>query len=171
MTYYEYLQQYVFQPAGMHHTLAFRPDSLITNKASGYTTFWGDQSYLSRNDYYLAKASPAGSHYATAHDLWRFSQALANDQLLRRDTRELMQSPKVKGYNTHLGYGIDIDQRHRELILGHSGGWFGVRTEWMFFPASDYTIIVLSNIDDDGKSGASRVIDDFRSIVAGAKKE
>lgn len=168
-TYYDYLQEQVFGPAGMKSSLAMRPDSVMANKASGYTRLWGDQAYLSRNDYYLAKASPAGSHYATAYDLWLFSKALQNDELLSKETRELMQTPKVKGYNTHLGYGIDIDQRYSELILGHSGGWFGVRTEWMCFPESGYSIVVLSNIDDDGKTGASRVIEDLKTIIAGQK--
>jgi hypothetical protein len=30
-----------------------------------------------------------------------------------------MFKPKVKGYNTSLGYGIDIDQRYNQMVLGN----------------------------------------------------
>lgn len=170
LNYYDYLAQNIFDKAGMPNSLALPIDSIITNKANGYTCLWGDQNYLSRNDYYISKASPAGGHYATVDDLYAFAKALRNGTLLKAATQELLISPKVKGYNTHLGYGIDVDQRYNERIIGHSGGWYGVRTELMDFLSSEYTIIVLSNFDDDGESGASRVIEDLKSLIAGRRK-
>lgn len=74
-----------------------------------------------------------------------------------------MLEPKVKGYNTHLGYGIDIDKRYEETIIGHSGGWYGVRTEWMDFLGSNYTVIVLSNLDNEGKEKVSEF---FKSEIS-----
>ncbi|MEM9261171.1 MAG: serine hydrolase domain-containing protein, partial [Bacteroidota bacterium] len=170
MDYYEYIEKHVFEQAGMTNSLAIPVDSLVTNKANGYTCLWGDQDYLSRNDYYISKASPAGGHYATAADLLAFMQALRNGRLLKPATQRLLTTPQIKGYNTHLGYGIDVDRRYQERIVGHSGGWFGVRTEVMDFLASGYLVVVLSNLDDDGESGASRVIDDLKRIIAGSKR-
>lgn len=165
--YYDYVEENIFKIANMNNSLAIETDSIVVNKASGYTSFWGDNDYYTRNDYYTSKASPAGSHYSTVSDLFNFSKALRNHTLLQEKTTDLMTSLKVKGFNTHLGYGIDIDKRYDEIVLGHSGGWFGVRCEWMDFMASDYTIIVLSNQDGDDKSGASKVIEDLKVIVAG----
>lgn len=170
LNYYDYIDKNIFKKAGMHHTHAFPVDSIVMNKANGYTQIWGDQAYLSRNDYYISKASPAGGHYSTAKDLFLFSKAMRDGTLLEEESLLKLVNPKVKGYNTHLGYGIDIDQRYEERIIGHSGGWFGVRTELMDFLASDYTVVVLSNIDDDGKSGASKVIEDLKEIIAGKRK-
>ncbi|MEL7223028.1 MAG: serine hydrolase domain-containing protein, partial [Bacteroidota bacterium] len=127
MDYYHYIDNHVFQQAGMQHSLAIPTDSIVPKKASGYTSFWGDQDYFSRNDFYNSKASPAGSHYSTTHDLFLFSKALRNGGLISAKTYHLLTTPQTKGYNTHIGYGIDIDQRYNERVIGHSGGWFGIR--------------------------------------------
>ena len=71
--------------------------------------------------------------------------------------------PSNHSDNTHLGYGIDIDQRYEETIIGHSGGWYGIRCEWMDFRDSNYTVIILSNFDNDGQQDVS---DFFKSKIS-----
>ncbi|MGB5553239.1 MAG: serine hydrolase, partial [Flavobacteriaceae bacterium] len=114
---------------------------------------------------------PAGFHYSTIEDLFKFSKALRNYKLLKKETTELMFKPKVKGYNTNLGYGIDIDLRYNQTIQGHSGGWYGVHNELMDFMTDNYTVILLSNIDDNGKTGASMVADFFKELIADKQPE
>ena len=169
MTYYEYMKNNVFEKAGMRNTLAMPVDSLIESKANGYTSLWGNQSYYSRNDYHISKASPSSSHYSTVYDVYLFSKAIRNGTLINQESKELLYTPKKRGYNTFVSYGMDIDQRYDEQITGHSGGWFGVRTELMDFSTSKHTVVVLSNKDDDGNSGASKVIEDIKEIIAGVR--
>ncbi|HAJ82160.1 MAG TPA: serine hydrolase, partial [Zunongwangia profunda] len=164
--YYDYIQRHILEPSGMTKTSAIQVDSIIKNKASGYTSEFGKSENLKRNDYYLTKASPAGFYYSTIEDLFKFSKALRNYQLLNKATTNLMLQPKVKGYNTHLGYGIDIDNRYNQTIIGHSGGWYGIHCELMDFLDDHYTIVILSNIDDGGKAGASKVADYFKILLA-----
>lgn len=166
MPYYDYLRKHVFEPAQMVNTSELEIDSIVKNVARGYTSNFGKLTELKRNDYFLSKASPGGFHYSTAKDIFNFSKALFGHKLLSKKTTELMIQPKLKGYNTHIGYGIDVDQRYDQVILGHSGGWYGVRCELMHFVDDDLTVVVLSNIDDDGKSGASKVIDFFKELIA-----
>ncbi|MEO1518686.1 MAG: serine hydrolase domain-containing protein [Bacteroidota bacterium] len=167
---YDYLDQHIFQRVGMTQTFAAGPDSIFQNKASGYTSLWGKNSHLSRNDPQLSKASPAKSFYASTEDLFRFSKALRSHQLLSKEMTEAMLRPQAKGHNTHLGYGVKIDQRCDQRILGLSGSWFGVRSEWMEFLASGHTLIILSNKDDNGRSGASKLIEDMRDLLGGPQK-
>ncbi|WP_245574867.1 serine hydrolase domain-containing protein [Aequorivita capsosiphonis] len=169
--YYDYLKDYIFKPAGMAHTKALKVDSIVKNKASGYTSMFGESKVLKKNDYYLTKASPAGFHYSTLNDLFNFSKALRHYKLLRKETTELMFAPKVKGYNTHLGYGIDVDQRYNQTILGHSGGWYGIHTELMDFMDDHYSVVILSNIDEGGQTGATKVADFFKELIADKKSE
>ncbi|MGS0527660.1 hypothetical protein ACU8V7_23225 [Zobellia nedashkovskayae] len=82
-----------------------------------------------------------------------------------------MYEPKVKGYNTNLGYGMDIDLRYNQTIQGHSGGWYGVRGELMDFMKDNYTVVILSNIDDNGKTGASAVTNFFKELIAEKQTE
>lgn len=86
--------------------------------------------------------------------------------MLNEKTTGLMLEPKVKGYNTHLGYGIDIDNRYNQTIIGHSGGWYGIHCELMDFMDNNYTVVILSNVDDGGKTGASKVADYFKNLIA-----
>ena len=90
---------------------------------------------------------------------------------MREETAELMFEPKVKGYYTNLGYGIDIDLRYNQTIQGHSGGWYGINCELMDFMEDHYTVVILSNRDGGGKSGASKVADFFRVLIADKKLE
>ncbi|MCX2681715.1 serine hydrolase [Galbibacter sp. EGI 63066] len=168
-SYYEYVDEHIFKPANMTNTVALEVDSIVKNKASGYTSTFGESKTLRKNEYYLMKTMPAGFHYSTLEDLFNFSKALRHYQLLNKKTTELMFKPKVKGYNTHLGYGIDVDNRYNQTILGHSGGWYGIHTELMDFMDDDYTIVILSNIDDGGKKGASIVADFFKELIADKK--
>ncbi len=80
-----------------------------------------------------------------------------------------MFKPKVKGYNTYLGYRIGVDQRYLQTILGHSGGRYGIHCELMNFVADNYTVVILSNIEDGGKKGASKVADFFKKLIAEKK--
>ncbi len=151
----------------MLSTSEIQVDSIIKNKASGYTSGFGQNKTLKKNEYYLTKASPAGFYYSTVEDLFKFSKALRSYKLLNKKTTDLMLMPKVKGYNTHLGYGIDIDNRYNQTIIGHSGGWYGIHGELMDFMDDNYTVVILSNIDDGGKTGASIVADFFKNLLAG----
>lgn len=169
--YYNYVKENIFRPAEMTNTSELEIDSVVQNKASGYTTFFGESKTPKKNEYYLTKASPAGFHYSTIEDLFKFSKALRNGTLLKKTTVELMFEPKVKGYNTNLGYGIDIDLRYNQPIQGHSGGWFGVRGELMDFMKDNYTVVILSNMDDDGKTGASGVANFFKELIADKQAE
>ncbi|MDO6517803.1 serine hydrolase domain-containing protein [Zobellia uliginosa] len=169
--YYDYLKSNIFARAEMKNTTELEIDSIVKNKASGYTTLFGEIDYAKKNDYYLSKASPAGFHYSTVEDLFKFSRALRNGTLLQKETAELMFTPKVKGYSTNIGYGIDVDMRYNQIIQGHSGGWYGVRGELMDFMKDHYTVVILSNMDDNGKTGASMVADFFKMLIAGKQKE
>ncbi len=163
--YYDYIRDNILEPSHMMETAEIQVDSIVKNKASGYTSQFGQNEHLKKNEYYLTKASPAGFYYSTVEDLFKFSKALRNHKLLKKETTDLMLEPKVKGYNTHLGYGIDIDNRYNQTIIGHSGGWFGIHCELMDFMDDNYTIVILSNIDDGGKKGASEVADFFKNII------
>ncbi len=165
-SYYNYVREHILNKAQMFETTELEIDSIVKNKASGYTSMFGENKFLKKNDYYLTKASPAGFYYSTARDLFNFSKALRNFKFLKKETTEMMLEPKVKGYNTQLGYGIDIDNRYNQTIIGQSGGWYGIHCELMDFMDDNYTVIILSNIDDGGETGASKVSDYFKNLLA-----
>ena len=121
--YHQNMIENVFKPVGMDNTLALPIDSVIKNKASGYTSYFGKADYLSKNDSFLSKANPAGFYYSTVDDLLKFFTALRSYNLISKDLTSKMMSPLVKGYYTDYGYGISVDKRFNQTIVGHTGGW------------------------------------------------
>jgi len=59
-SYYDYLKDNIFKPTKMFNTTELEIDSIVSNKASGYTSMFGENKTLKKNDYYLTKASPGG---------------------------------------------------------------------------------------------------------------
>ena len=170
-SYYDYVKKHILQPALMLETTELEIDSIVKNKANGYTSMFGENEILKKNDYYLTKASPAGFYYSTTKDLFNFSKALRGFQLLKKETTKMMFAPKVKGYNTQLGYGVDVDNRYKKTIIGQSGGWYGIHCQLLDFVEDNYTVIILSNIDDGGEKGATKVTDFFKGLLAGKTVE
>ncbi len=169
--YYDYLKENIFKKAKMVNTAAYDVDAIIENKANGYTFAGNTTKPLKNNIFYLSKASPGGFHYSTVEDLFNFNKALFSFKLINEKTVAIMTKPWVKGYNTHLGYGIDVDKRYNKTILGHSGGWYGISGEIIYIPEADYTITILSNVDSNMDTGKSMVSDFFKVLLAGNIQE
>jgi len=83
--YYGYVARHIYRPAGMTRTAAYRPDSLPSNAAIGYTR--GGEAApaagpLGPNTAQLpGRGSAAGGGYSTAGDLARFLQALREGKI------------------------------------------------------------------------------------------
>jgi len=164
--YHSYMKNQVFKSAGMNNTIAIPIDSIVQNKASGYTSYFGESDHLSKNDSYLGYANPAGFYYATAEDLYRFFRALKNYRLISESLTKQMMSPLVNGYYTNYGFGISVDKRWEQTIFGHSGGWFGVQCELMYFERDEITAVLLSNIDTAEGKGMNYLSNYLKHILA-----
>jgi CubicO group peptidase (beta-lactamase class C family) len=83
-SYYDYVREHVYRPAGMTHTAHFPVDSLPADAAIGYTRRGpdGDSDALQRNSALLpGRGSSAGGGYSTAADLLAFVQALRDRKI------------------------------------------------------------------------------------------
>ncbi|MFD2100025.1 serine hydrolase domain-containing protein [Flagellimonas iocasae] len=164
--FHKYMNENVFKPAEMYNTFALPIDSIIKNKASGYTSYFGEINHLSKNDSFLSKANPAGFYYTTAENLLKFFNTLKKYQLISKDLTSKMMSPLVKGYYTNYGYGISVDKRFDQTIVGHTGGWYGVQCELMYFEDDEITAVILSNIDTEEGKGMNRVSNFIKHVLA-----
>jgi CubicO group peptidase (beta-lactamase class C family) len=73
-SYYDYVREHIFKPAGMHDTDSYAIDENVPNRAMGITK---------RGDLQMpGRGSSAGGGYSTAQDLLRFSNALLANKLL-----------------------------------------------------------------------------------------
>jgi CubicO group peptidase (beta-lactamase class C family) len=125
-TYYDYVRENIFKPAGMTNTDSFESDKMPVNSANGYTKR-NPKNELSNNfDTRPARGSAAGGGYSTAEDLLKFSLALQSGKLTIPD---------------------DNGQPQKEVRTGIAGGSSGINALLLVNGQTAYTIIVLSNYD------------------------
>ena len=145
-TYYDYVRKHIFLPAGMKDTDAYPQDSVVANRAVGYTREGeGGQTQPGPkriNVYTLpARSSSAGGGYSTAPDLLAFDAAMRADKLLSPVWTDWYFSGKEKApvagapARKHSGAG------------GFAGGSPGVNAVIETDLDTGYSIVVLSNDD------------------------
>jgi len=83
-------------------------------------------------------------------DLLRFTNALLDHRLLSPESTELLLEGKVEvREGRHYAYGFFDRTIRGQRVVGHGGGAPGVCTLMDSFFDSGYTVIVLSNTDQD----------------------
>ncbi len=145
-SYYDYVRQHVFLPAGMKDTDASMQDAIVPNRAVGYTRESEDgkpQTGPKRINLYTlpARSSSAGGGYSTAPDLLAFDAALRADRLL---------SPAWTGWyfsDKSTAPAADAAPRKHSGGSGFAGGSPGVNGVIETDLDTGYSIIVLSNDD------------------------
>lgn len=148
--YYQYVNENIFQPAGMVDTGFYSAYHDVPNLALGYTermiyTVPGktEEGKGMRRTVapHLGPGTSAGGVYSTAADMLRFSEALQGYKLIDAERVDLLLA----------GNGIVKTEEHGVRIVGHSGGNNGVSTNIDIYPDLGYTVIILSNYDEGPK--------------------
>ena len=93
MSYFDYVRENIYEPAGMENTDHLMADMPAENVASGYTRNWDGKEHPNeprRNNIYTrpARGSSAGGGYSTADDLLKLVLALKADRLSAPETAE-----------------------------------------------------------------------------------
>jgi len=140
----DFLQQRIFQPLHMDHTLLYVHDArTVPHRAYGYSEIDGDWR---RTDQSLTSATRGdGGIYSNIDDLAKWDAALYDDRLLSDASRKAAFSPHVKvtgePYEASYGYGWRITGD----TLWHSGESIGFRNVIVRWPRQHLTVILLSN--------------------------
>lgn len=168
-SYYDYVRDHVFRPAGMtgsdfFTTAQWRDDRRI---AHPYSTQESTQR-ADVIDRHVFVGSPAGGSFATAGDLARFTAALLGDQLLSPAYTGLILSPKVPvdppppppglpplvAFETYAPLAV---LTNGQWAVGHNGGAPGVSTDLEWYPDSGWVTVLLSNYDLGTRSATAPV--------------
>lgn len=135
-SYYDYVRERIYKPAGMLNTDAYESDAKVANLAMGYTRRVSqDGARVENTSTRPARGSSAGGGYSTAADLLKFEQALAAGKL--------------------------VNATHSKQLLGNlgvAGGAPGINAEFTGGNPNGYTVIVLSNYDPPSAEEVGRKI-------------
>ncbi len=142
-SYYDYVRDHIYTPAGMSNSDAFERDGDTPNMAIGYA----DGGYTTDNLSMLSpKGTAAGGGMSTAEDMLRFTRALQE--------------------------GILVSSKHANQFRfgGVAGGGPGVNAILEMGAPDDHTIVVLSNFSPPTAGKVSELIRDILRGTPGAKK-
>lgn len=148
-SFYDYLDESVFKPAGMSHSDTPTVDVAMQGRAKGYIKPPGTREWVSAEQYLDYRADGAGGAWSTVDDMQRFLTALRANRILNQRFTRLMLSQKAEAWKGHgYGYGVWIDNYPGGgLWIGGVGGEMGSNSEAWFSPDSNYQVVVLSNFD------------------------
>jgi CubicO group peptidase (beta-lactamase class C family) len=152
-SYYDYVRENIFKPAGMTMTDSYELNQKVDDLALGYTSMSreGLQAGPGRpNTSTLAgKGSSAGGGYSTVEDMLKFANALVANKLLSPEFTEIVFSgggPQKPG-GPGGGYGFMQNRMDETRIVGNGGGGPGVNAVFRIYFGRGYTVVVLSNYD------------------------
>jgi CubicO group peptidase (beta-lactamase class C family) len=161
-SYYDYVRDNIYKPAGMLNSDAYELDFVTPNLAVGYQREATANGPRWRNNIFMhvIKGGPAGGGYSTVEDLLRFDAALRSGKLVGASYVKLLTTPKPELTSPNYGYGFGVFEGGK--IVGHSGGFPGISANLDMFLTSGYSVAVLSNYG----GGSMPVVRKARSLLA-----
>jgi CubicO group peptidase (beta-lactamase class C family) len=156
-SYYDYVRDRVYAPAGMSSTGSEPEDTPVPGRAVGYTKRGPGETWASNVDTLPYRGMAAGGGYSTTTDLRRFATALTSNQLLKAEHTASLMSAKVATPGGSYGLGFMERDFNGVRALGHGGGAPGMNGELLIFP-SGYVVVVLANMDPPAATEIARFI-------------
>lgn len=167
LSYETYITKNILEKSNMKNTKLSAWNERIINKATAYVGTTEDKPVVAAN---IWGAYPFGSEglYCNIEDLWHFTQAFFNGQLLPAKYQNMM----LRNYEYTDSYQADANQEGQQKMKEHDNGYsYGWRTKQYlnykviyhnsFLPGTNieartydnfeerYTVILLSNLSTD----------------------
>jgi CubicO group peptidase (beta-lactamase class C family) len=149
-SYYDYVREHIFVPAGMTNT-GFEPwDADVQNRALGYMSGESPSAPRKSNIFVLQRGGSAGGGYSTVEDLLRFAEALEEGKLLNKTYTDMDMTGQVATPRPGMKYGFGMEEAfvNGVRIVGHGGGGPGINSNLDMYPGLGYTVAIMSNYDN-----------------------
>ncbi len=157
-SYFDYVHQHIFEPAGMGDTGYFDRDEPAPNVAIGYYRDRGSETGWREDTFRLpVGGTPATQAYSTVGDLHRFALALLDGTLVSSASLQIMW----RRYGEGDGYGFQVHERPIGKAVGHTGGSWGASSQLTIYPESGYIVVGLSNY----RTGASPLVERIEQLI------
>ncbi|MBX2872234.1 MAG: serine hydrolase [Saprospiraceae bacterium] len=161
MSYGAYLEENIFQPAGMRNTFFGKNKNLSGDQAKGYEM--RDGQYKEAPFLNMAIPYAAGGLVSTVDDLSQWMQALKKHQVISESSLQKSVAPYLlkDGTSTPYGYGWQLDELYGKQIIGHDGVIQGFLANAIYIPEEDLFVVVLSNCTCKNPVGLSHKLAAF----------
>ncbi|HEU0291140.1 MAG TPA: serine hydrolase domain-containing protein [Anaerolineales bacterium] len=158
-SYEMFLQQNIFEPLQMTNTGYDHNDGSLATGYTGMASHWDEPDYIDMTLPYAA-----GGLYSTVENLYLWDQALYTDQLVSKQSLDMMFIPhaKIAAFGLSYGYGWFVGQMNQHQAVSHGGGIDGFITEIRRYSDDEVTIIILSNRET---TNVPQIADQIASVV------
>jgi CubicO group peptidase (beta-lactamase class C family) len=160
-SYYDYVEEHVYKPAGMTSSGSLPEDQAVPNRSVGYMRS-DSGGWKPNTDTLPYRGTSAGGGYSTVGDLVRFATALLSHKLLNASYTDLLITGKVatgRGPGKY-AYGFEDERdKNGNGYVGHGGGAPGMNGELRIYPKSGYIVAVLANLDPPAAQQISEFLD------------
>lgn len=154
-SYYDFVQENVFAPAGMKSTASLAEEESVEQRSKGYMKK-GDV-WVDNKDTLPYRGTSAGGGYSTVGDLFRFALGLHSGKLLDRKLLQEAIRVQEKPPRGNMGYGYGfIVETSPVARFGHGGGAPGMNGELFIYPENGFVISALSNFDPPAAGRVAR---------------
>lgn len=146
-TLFEFLRRRIFAPLDMAHVAEYAAP-LAAGDAEAYTRYGLGPVHPAPREG-AGWLSGAASLAMSPSDLALWDISLIDRSLLTADSykEEFDRVALLNGTQQDYGLGLDIEQKHGRLRIGHSGGGSGFLADHRVWPTQRTAIIVLTNND------------------------
>jgi len=146
-SYYDYVREHIYNPAGMASTGSEPESQAVTDRSVGYTKMGGNGQWQPNADTLPYRGTSAGGGYSTVEDLLKFANALQENKLLNAHFTEMLTTGKDGTPDNSYAYGFSDHKINGTRCFGHGGGAPGMNGELEICPGTGYVVAVLSNLD------------------------
>ena len=158
----EHVDRAIARPAGMHGLSPDYPWKDIPHRAAGYCL--RDGEIVPSNEVDVSWKLGGGGYVSTIVDLARYAAAIANGELLKRETWAAMWTPAKTNSGEPTGYGLGfqiIEAGEGEARVGHGGAQEETRTFMLIRPETRDAVVIMSNCEyADPQRIATRIMND-----------
>ena len=149
LSFAEFLKQNIFEPLGMHHTLAYQKGiSTIDNRAFGHSK--AEHGFVQTDQSNTSAVLGDGGVYSSVEDLCRWDRELYESRLISPRMRRASFTPFTlrDGTPTKYGFGWFIEPNGKRTSVYHTGSTRGFRNAIYRLPEERLTVIILTNRND-----------------------
>lgn len=159
-SYYDYVQEHVFKPAGMTGTGSEPEDVAVPDRSIGYTQMGSPAEWRPNTDTLPYRGTSAGGGYSTVEDLVKFATALLDHKLLNEHYTELLTTGKVETpAGDKYAYGFSDSIRDGVRSVGHNGGAPGQNGDLKIYPQLGRIVVALANQDPPAAGRVTGFVD------------
>lgn len=143
----------IIDPLGMTQTFFTSEQTVVPNRAQGYT--WGQKGFDNSSFINMDWPYAAGSMESTVEDLAKWDAALYTEKILPVTSWKQVWTPYVlsTGVNSKYGFGWIVDKRDGVDYVEHGGGINGFTCGIKRIVSKGLTIIVLTNSETADPNG------------------